>query len=117
MTDDPIGRIETDETPAIPPVWNEPRDAQACAPQAEATHLRDEARAQSKTWTVSTRRSFSPPLESRRQTASRAVLSIRKSAAAERGVPAVAGQLVSTATEFAEAFFDLFDGDARKVVR
>src|ERR1700688_5338237 len=97
MTDDPVGRLETDDTPAIQPAWNEPRDgrAHAGAQQADVTCLRDVARAQSKTWTVSTRRSFSPPLESRRQAASRAVLSIRKSAAAERGVPAVASQLVA----------------------
>jgi cyclic beta-1,2-glucan synthetase len=96
MTDDPIGRLETDDTPAIQPAWNEPPDgrANAGAPQADVTCLRDEARAQAKAWTVSARRSFSPPLESRRQAASRAVLSIRKSAAAERGVPAVASQLV-----------------------
>jgi hypothetical protein len=96
MTDDPIGRLETDESPAIPPAWNEPSDTQANvgAPQADVAHLRDEARAQSKNWIVSARRSFSPPLESRRQTAARTVLGIRKSAAAERGVPAVASQLV-----------------------
>src|SRR6202051_2588304 len=94
MTDDPIGRLETDDSPAAQPAWNEPPDIRAHggAPQAEVTCLRDVARAQSKTWTVSARRSFSPPLESRRQAASRAVLSIRKSAAAERGVPAVASQ-------------------------
>src|ERR1700686_2832520 len=97
MTDDPIGRLETDDTPAIQPAWNEPSDsrAHAGAPQADVTCLRDAARAQSKNWTVSARRSFSPPLKTRRQAASRAVLSIRKSAAAERGVPAVASQLVA----------------------
>src|ERR1700693_4154800 len=96
MMDDPIGRLETDETPAIPPAWNEPSDTQehAGAREADVTRLRDEARAQSKTWTVSARRSFSPPLESRRQVAARTVLSVRKSAAGERGVPAVASQLV-----------------------
>src|SRR6202162_1637704 len=96
MTDDPIGRLETDDSPAAQPAWNEPPDnrAPAGAAQAEVTCLRDVARAQSTAWTVSARRSFSPPLESRRQAASRAVLSIRKSAAAERGVPAVASQLV-----------------------
>jgi len=96
MIDDPIGRLETDESPAVPPAWTEPPDTQAnaVAPEADVARLRDEARAQSKTWTLSGRRSFSPPLESRRQVASRAVLSIRKSAAAERGVPAVASQLV-----------------------
>jgi len=96
MIDDPIGRLETDESPAIPPAWNEPSDSRANAgvPQADVTCLRDEARTQSKTWAVSARRSFSPPLESRRQVAARTVLGIRKSAAAERGVPAVASQLV-----------------------
>ncbi|HEX3543119.1 MAG TPA: hypothetical protein VHT31_01225, partial [Candidatus Acidoferrum sp.] len=96
MIDDPIGRLETDEPPAIPPVLNVSSDTQtaADAPQAAPARLRDEAKTQSKNWTVTARRSFSPPLESRRQTASRAVLSIRKSAAAERGVPAVASQLV-----------------------
>jgi hypothetical protein len=96
MTDDPIGRLETDDTPAIQPAWNEPADGRAHAgvPQADVTCLYDVARAQAKNWTVSARRSFSPPLESRRQAASRAVLSIRKSTAAERGVPAVASQLV-----------------------
>src|SRR6202166_3547273 len=96
MIDDPIGRLETDDPPAPRPPWNEPPDnrAPAGAAKAEVTRLGDVARAQSKTWTVSARRSFSPPLESRRQAASRAVLSIRKSAAAERGVPAVASQLV-----------------------
>jgi len=97
MTDDPIGRLETDESPAIPPAWSEPpeRQADANVRQPDVTCLRDEARAQSKTWIVSARRSFSLPLESRRQAASRTVLSIRKSAAAERGVPAVASQLVA----------------------
>jgi cyclic beta-1,2-glucan synthetase len=96
MTDDPIGRLETHDTPAIPPAWNEPPEIQehAGAREPDVTGLRDEARAQSKTWTVSARRSFSPPLESRRQIAARTVLGIRKSAAAERGVPAVASQLV-----------------------
>jgi len=96
MIDDPIGRLETHESPAIPPAWNEPSDngTHVGAPQADVARLRDEARAQAKNWTVRARRSFSPPLESRRQAASRAVLSIRKSAAAERGVPAVASQLV-----------------------
>jgi len=96
MTDDPIGRLETDESPAIPLAWNEASDTQANvgAPQPDVARLRDEARAQSKTWTVSARRSFSPPLESRRQVAARTVLGIRKSAAAERGVPTVASQLV-----------------------
>src|ERR1700680_3588166 len=96
MTDDPIGRLETDDSPAIPAAWNEPSDTQdhAGAREPDIMRLRDEARAQAKTWTVSARRSFSPPLESRRQAASRAVMSIRKSAAAERGVPAVASQLV-----------------------
>ena len=96
MTDDPIGRLETDDSPAIPPAWNEPSDTQehAGAREPDVMRLRDEARAQSKTWTVSARRSFSPPLESRRQVAARTVLGIRKSAAAERGVPAVASQLV-----------------------
>src|SRR6202049_711117 len=96
MTDDPIGRLETDDSPAIPAAWNEPSDTQehAGAREADVTRLRDVARAQSKTWTVSARRSFSLPLESRRQVAARTVLGIRKSATAERGVPAVASQLV-----------------------
>src|ERR1700737_4465723 len=96
MTDDPIGRLETDDSPAIPAAWNEPSDTQdhAGAREPDIMRLRDEARAQSKTWTVSARRSFSAPLESRRQVAARTVLGIRKSAAAERGVPAVASQLV-----------------------
>src|SRR6202030_3664627 len=96
MIDDPIGRLETDESPAIPPAWTVPPDTQAhaVAPEAEVARLRGEARAQSKSWTLSGRRSFSPAIDSRRQGASRAVLSIRKSAAAERGVPAVASQLV-----------------------
>jgi cyclic beta-1,2-glucan synthetase len=96
MTDDPIGRLETDDTPAIPPAWNEPPETEehAGAGEHDLTRSRDEARAQSKNWTVSARRSFSPPLESRRQIAARTVLGIRKSAAAERGVPAVASQLV-----------------------
>ena len=83
MTDDPIGRLETDESPAIPPAWSEPpeRQADANVRQPDVTCLRDEARAQSKTWIVSARGSFSLPLESRRQAASRTVLSIRKSAA------------------------------------
>ena len=95
MIDDPIGRLETDETPAIP-VLNVPSDSHTAADPSQAAPARlcDEAKAQSKSWTVTARRSFSPPLESRRQTASRAVLSIRKSAAVERGVPAVASQLV-----------------------
>jgi cyclic beta-1,2-glucan synthetase len=96
MTDDPIGRLETDDSPVVQPAWNEPsvRQAHASAQRADVTSLRDIARAQAKTWTITARRSFSHPLESRRQVASRAVLSIRKSAAAERGVPAVASQLV-----------------------
>ena len=96
MTDDPIGRLETDDTPAIPPAWNEPPETQehAGARERDVIRLCDEARTQSKTWTVSARRSFSPPLENRRQIAARTVLGIRKSAAAERGVPAVASQLV-----------------------
>src|SRR3984893_5103203 len=96
MTDDPIGRLETDDSPAIPSAWNEASDTQEHmgAREPDVTRLRDEARAHSKTWTVSARRSFSPPLESRRQVAARTVLGIRKSAAAERGVPAVASQLV-----------------------
>jgi len=96
MIDDPIGRLETDDSPAIPPAWNEPPETQenGRAREPRATRLREEARAQSKNWTVNARRSFSPPLETRRQIAARTVLSIRKSAAAERGVPAVASQLV-----------------------
>ena len=44
MTDDPIGRLETDDSPAIPSAWNEASDTQehTGAREPDVTRLREE---------------------------------------------------------------------------
>ena len=100
MSNDPIGRIDTGETPPIPPVWEEPTDVAAGAAagvsQTVVAQLCEKARQQSKLWTVIGRRSFSPALEKRRQKAARAILgSPLKISVTERKIPALATQLVA----------------------
>ena len=100
MIDDSIARTDTGETPAIPPVWEEPRETQAEAEaealQSAVPQIREEARAQSKNWTVIGRKAFSPVLEKKRQKAARAILgSPLKISVRDRKVPAQASQLVA----------------------
>ncbi len=100
MIDDSIARTDTGETPAIPPVWEEPRETQAEAEaealQSAVPQIREEARAQSKNWNVIGRKAFSPVLEKKRQKAARAILgSPLKISVRDRKVPGQASQLVA----------------------
>ena len=101
MIEDPISptrSLDTGEPQLAPPVWNESADTPADgAEPAKAVQERLEvARAHSKTWVVTRRRSFSLVLEKRRQRAARAILgTILKSSVAERNLSSVAGQLVA----------------------
>ena len=98
MTDNPIGRIDTGEAQPVPPVWSEPSDSRGDRDDRHVAlaHLREEARAQSKTWIVSGRRAYSPALDKRRQRATDAILGHdRKIAFTEPRVPALASQLAT----------------------
>ncbi|MEQ1472834.1 MAG: hypothetical protein ABLQ96_03375, partial [Candidatus Acidiferrum sp.] len=94
----PARSVDTGEQQLVPPVWNESAETQADEverPKA-VEEMREVARAQSKTWVVTRRKSFSAVLEKRRQKAARAILgTILKSSVAERNLASVAGQLVA----------------------
>ncbi len=108
MTEDPISPIQNPNTdpPPAPEVWPdtaepvaeiEPAPAVVADRQATLEQLRDQARAVSKDWNITSRQSFNLTLDKKRQKAARAILgTIRKSTAAEqRTAAAVAGQLAA----------------------